>query len=291
MKDDRDDIEKARQRRLEQDLADLANEVVGRDVGRIRRFLPESAQGPQSAVARHRRAREDFTLQMLLAISAAYAAVYERVEAKLGAAQIATAGALSAIDDEITRTSDELDELMSRAARTADGRAVFRDGAGIVLTEDGELLPAEAAEQIDWPSGAPSWEEYRARKQALSRAQADRDEVLRYQLQVLDPAFARMADQEHPPSKEELETIEQQIETDMPAIVRERYNPRLRVRTEHNVEADVRQPSPDVETSDLAPPRDGALDGAEVRTAFNDAGRDNEAAPPASRVDLSIPKL
>ena len=291
MKDDRDDIEKARLRRLEQDLADLANEVVGRDVGRIRRFLPETAQGPQSAVARHRRAREDFTLQMLLAISAAYAAVYERVEAKLGAAQIATAGALSAIDEEIARTGNELDELMSRAARMADGRAAFRDGAGNVLTEDGELLPAEAADQIDWPPGAPSWEDYRARKQAHERAQADRDEVLRYQLQVLDPAFARMADEQHPPSKEELEAIEQQIEADMPAIVRERYNPRVRVRADHDVEPGDRQASPAPEPSDLAAPRDGALDGAEVRTAFNDAGRNDEAAPPAARVDLSIPKL
>ena len=103
MKDDRDDIEKARERRLEQDRADLANEVAGRDVGRVRRFLPETALGPRSAVARQRREREHFTLRMLLAIDATYKAIYARVEAKIGAAQIATAGALSAIDAEIAQ--------------------------------------------------------------------------------------------------------------------------------------------------------------------------------------------
>ena len=280
MDDNTEESEKDRERRLEQDFADQQNEVAGREVGRIARFLPESTGKRQAESRRRKREQERQTLWMLLASNPVYAEVYHRVEDKLQTAQIATAGALGDVDETLVRTAADLEELMKRAPRLPDGRAVFRDAAGNLLTEDGRLVTPEKRATLQWHEDMPDWESYQARKRAYEQAQVQRDALLRYQFEILDPAFDRLHDQDNPPSMDELHSIEDGIEAGMPTLVRERYNPRGRI--EQAEAPDAGSSCSRSDTSDLTSAFSAASAAPYGKERVTDTSLDNA---------LSIPKL
>ena len=79
-----------------------------------------------------------------------------------------------------------------QANTMSGGTKTFRSADGSVFRENGRELSAEEIDSVSWNDGAPSWEDYYETKQQLQKAATDRDAVLAYQLNVLDPAHTRL---------------------------------------------------------------------------------------------------
>ncbi|MCG8604012.1 hypothetical protein MJD09_03305 [bacterium] len=207
----------------ERDREDLQNEVAGRDVGRPKRFLSADVRKEQSARERQNERAYMSALRSLLMNDPEYAVLYDRVAEKIDKATTEARLALEANARVIERLDQELDELKARASTLPDGTRVFRDKDGNVITEDGRELDPDEAALVNWKEGAPSYEEYLAKKQAREKALEDREAIQRYQREVLDPARTRIEDEDNPISKDELEELDKGIEALRPAGAIESY--------------------------------------------------------------------
>lgn len=219
-------------RQAQTNFDDLQNELAGREVGRVRRFLPGEDIGPDGV-------KKDKGLEVeLLALSALekmmqdpeYAALYERVSDLLSRAEEATQAALDEAETELNGANEAMDETMAGANRLPDGTAVFKDKDGTIRTEDGRIVEGEEAEGIVWKDKAPSYEEYLARKQAVEETRRRIEELRRYQVEVLGRARDRMNDHDNPPTPEELRKMQRDII--------ERADPEVRSEVEPEIPAD-----------------------------------------------------
>ncbi|MEM6537383.1 MAG: hypothetical protein AAF668_06595 [Pseudomonadota bacterium] len=144
---------------------DQQNEVAGRDVGRMARFLGTDA-GPEAERKRREKTEQALSaLQQLLSSDPAYKALYESVWEKAERISLAATQALSALERNIASALDTLDEIREAAAQLADGTLVFRATDGRILTENGRVLTGEEADGITWPENAPSWEAFQDQAQ------------------------------------------------------------------------------------------------------------------------------
>jgi len=194
-----------------QDIDDLNNEMAGRDVGRIRRFLPDRDPETIEQKKREKDARET-ALQQLLR-DPAYAAAYERACNAIDRAQAALDEALLENAETVERLAEELEAMEGRAARLPDGRAVFRAHDGTLRTADGQRLRSEAVPaSLIIPLDAPSYEDYAMSRDALTDARERGHELSRVQTEVIDPARERTHDADNPPNQDELDAIEREMD-------------------------------------------------------------------------------
>lgn len=198
-------------RRREQDRDDYNNEIAGREVGRIRRFLPEDARPDNSGKRAERESNRISALLSLLQYDPAYAALYGETLDKLREAEAAAALALSQATSNLDQARTDLADALDGASTLADGTRVFRGQNGDVWTEDGKRVEGDALDEIVWRKGAVSHEEFLARKRAVDEGQHHVEAILRYQVEVLGHARDRLMDEDDPPSKEELEEIQDRI--------------------------------------------------------------------------------
>ncbi len=206
----------------ERDRTDLNHEQAGDDTGRIKRFLVEGASGynAQSEEKKSKR-RYQSLLETLLTQDPQYAALYNRVADKLDRVQRAVDSALADINERLEASGQKLQNMRENAGELEDGTKVFRSSVdGGVYTEDGRRLSDEEAQNVDIPDGAASWEDYRDEKKARDTALRQREEIERYQRDVLDPARERMNDPKHPPTQDEMRDIDRRIEAEIPGLVR-----------------------------------------------------------------------
>lgn len=181
-----------------EDIQRYNDAVAGRETGYGGKHARGEGRNPE-AETRHKQNATAETLSRLqelmqdpeyVARYRAFGGLLDRYET---AAEKALANATAALDD-----------LMSRAARLSDGRAIFRDANGAVWAEDGERLDPDFAAGIIWPDDAPGYEDYRRRKQ-------DIDDIRRYQSDVLGAARDRYEDEETPITRKEMDKLEQDI--------------------------------------------------------------------------------
>ena len=212
--------------KTERDLADLGNEVAGRETGRPKRFLPRDHEADPKA--RERKAQRDrahaTALKALLDNDPAYRELYRDTFDKLRRAEAATEMALEQARKDLANAREELNSLKDKASSLPDGTRVLRDKAGKAYTEDGRLIEGDELGQVRWRADAPSYEEFLAHKEAVDRAQENVDEIRQYQVDVLGNARERLTNEDDPPSREELETIQRDLEDKAPAMVREHLN-------------------------------------------------------------------
>ena len=202
--------------RRERDRDDLNNEMAGREVGRVRRFLPEGSD-PASLRKRREREREYRSrLMALLQSSTAYAALYQETKDTLRKAEAATEIALAEARDRITGAQEAVAGLRDKASTLPDGAQVYRDAEGNVRTEDGTLVEGDDLDRITWREGAPSYEDIAAARRAAADAQANYDAILRYQTDVLGRARDRLTDEDNPPTMDEIRDIQQRITEEAP---------------------------------------------------------------------------
>lgn len=206
--------------KIEQDRTDLANEMAGREVGRINRFLPKSASPAELKKRREQEYERVSALIALLQSDPEYAALYSDTMDLLQRAEAETAAALSTANETLQQAQDAFSELNDKASTLPDGTKVFRDVDGNVWNERGEPVTGMALEQIVWRDGAPSYEDYLAKKKAVEQARRDVDAIRHYQIDIIGDARDRLSDENNPPSKEELKEIQKRIELEMPAAIR-----------------------------------------------------------------------
>ena len=174
--------------------------IAGRETGRILPRIGQNTSDAESGSSKRFADTVDLltNLQVMLQ-DPEYAKAYTRVKGLLNEAERLTENAL--IEAEAA-----LEEIVARAVKLSDDRAVFKDKDGNVRTEDGAIVDVAIAAGIDWPDDAPSFEDYEQRKQRV-------DGLREYQVDVLGNARDELEDEENPPSKERLDELEREIET------------------------------------------------------------------------------
>ena len=115
--------------------------------------------------------------------------------------------------------------MRENASTLPDGTRVYRSEDGSVYTEDGTLITGEALDAIEWRNGAPGYEEVLARKQAVAAAEERVNGLLIYQTDVLGRVRDRMGDEDSPPSRDELEAIQDSITSDVPFGIDQELKP------------------------------------------------------------------
>ncbi len=206
--------------RRAKDFDDLQNEMAGRDVGRMNRFVCEDRNPARASGNRRAERAEALTrLQLLMTTNPAYAALYEEVTNLLSEAETLTEAAIEQAEEELRTANEALEDALSRAPRLEDGRRVFRDENGQIWSEDGDLITGVDAESVVWPENALTREDHLRRKEGVDEAQQRLDALRAYQTDVLGAARDRLSDPENPASRGELEDIKREIEKGVSSLL------------------------------------------------------------------------
>lgn len=197
--------------RATRDFDDLQNEIAGREVGRIERFLPGGAHSAASSgKAKQERAEALSRLQLLLS-DPAYAALYRETTTALADAQNKLEQMLERVQLEMQRTEAALEEMRDRAARLEVGTRVYRDRDGNVRTEDGKIIEDALAVGIIWNGTEPSFEDMQAELARKERLEALESDILAGQAEIGDMQAA-LQDDEDPPTESEMEGFKDRAE-------------------------------------------------------------------------------
>ncbi len=202
-----------------QDFVDLQNEISGRDVPRIPRFLsPDDDRTLAGRRKKENRARFRQTLQDLMR-DREYARLYVELGDRLRDAERAAETALATIRRQLEAVQQDILDMTANAARDADGNPVFRYADGRAVYADGTEVPNDIAEGIVWPNDAPSAEAYfaaLAQKQELQGRFRDWDV---YRHDVLGGIRDRYDNDDPPMSKDDLKRDLERIESLNPGAV------------------------------------------------------------------------
>ncbi|MEO1324941.1 MAG: hypothetical protein AAFV59_18265 [Pseudomonadota bacterium] len=196
---------------------DQQNAAAGRVTGR---GLSRSAlHSDRELRAQQREDREFQTLLDQLLQDPAYAAAYHNTWDRLNDAEQATQSALHNIEREIVELHTALSEMEDKAARLPDGRIIFRDGgtARIFTAKGLDVTNHPDVAAVQWPENAPDWRDYRTAQDRHEELDREHNDVLQYETDVLGTARDRMSDRDNPPSMDELESIQSDIASHMPA--------------------------------------------------------------------------
>lgn len=191
------------------DFDDLQNEMAGRDVGRIARFLPDNANSADpSGRSKDERAETLTRLQLMLTENPAYAALFEETANILTDAQSRLDVLLERVRAQIGQSTAELEDKLDRAARLPDGTRVFKDQNGQVRTLDGAAATADLAATVLWNGDEPSYEDVQSDIARLSRLEELESDIQSGQAEIGDMQAA-MDDDDNPPSEDDLESFGQ----------------------------------------------------------------------------------
>ena len=208
-----------------QDYDDLQNEMAGRDVGRIARFIHED-RSPHGREKRAEKERASVSrLMALLQSDPEYARLYNDTMDKLGRAETATQAALESAEQRLAGAERDLADMRDRASTLPDGTKVFRGKDGNVYTEDGRQLTDDERSQVDWKEGAPRYDEFAAKKKEAVQARTNITDLQRYQTDVLGRIRDRMEDEQQPPSKDEFDSFDKDMKDQMPSAAKNNITP------------------------------------------------------------------
>lgn len=210
------DAEKAKiaDARLREDRDDFHNAIAGRETGRQVRFGGRTRDAETSERKKSERAFRD-ALDRLLQ-DAEYRVLYEQLGETLSDAERNADQTIADIQIALRQLDDDIADMEARAAKTLDGKLVFRTADGRVINEDGEELPPEIADGIQWPPNAPTAEEYFGAKGRRGELAAGLEEWQGYRNDTLGDIRNRYDDRENPMDKNDLSNAIQQIQASAP---------------------------------------------------------------------------
>lgn len=196
----------ADEQRRTQNLDDFNNEMAGRDTGRIKRFGFDQAR--QDAIQDKKRKQSAFEQLMMNAV---YREAWTSALNALNQAEEAVYHALIQASDTLHHAQRQYQELLDKAALTADGQRVFKDKHGDVYTEDGDKLSADEAAQIDWRGNDPSREDQTHRQDALTTAQKEFDRINGHSNRLVEIREEMTAGKSNPLSIDQVQGREHEI--------------------------------------------------------------------------------
>lgn len=209
-----DTIDKSQRR----DFEDQQNELAGRETGRMARFGVGAAREHEiKEKKRSERAYRDALDRLLL--DPEYRRLYEELGSALGSAETESDSQITTIREQLSRVEEDIAAMERDAARGPDGRPVFRSADGRVVYADGSDVPAEIAEGIIWPEGAPSAEDFFASKDRQTALQHALEDWMIYRNDVLGGVRDRYDDRDNPMSKDAMRDALDEIESHRPPEV------------------------------------------------------------------------
>ncbi|MCK5590326.1 MAG: hypothetical protein KAI72_00070 [Candidatus Pacebacteria bacterium] len=202
-----DKTETDREKKAEEDNRDYNNEIAGRDVGRIKRFLSEA--GHDSLEERKgKKSRESLSfLDILLLTDPVYAALYADVMERIEEIDKAIIKTLASLDQRISILEKRMTNIEDRAYRLNDGTRVYRGENDIAYTENGHVLSTQETSTITWQSHNASWKERYSTSVKLDHVYHKKEGVETYRDEVFQDVKDHMSDPDNLPDKDELQNI------------------------------------------------------------------------------------
>jgi len=206
-------VEAQKERLRKQDYDDLQAERGGYDTGRIKRFLsPEAREaarnGRQSGDKHSSRLS---ALDLLLLNDPEFARAYRQAMDALIDTEDVLERALETALAKAAETQRAYDELMDRAMRLPDGRAVFRDQLDVVREETGSAIDPTLAETLEWQGYEPSYEDFDETRKADEEADAA-VLAIRGDQAELGEIRQELTDADNPPTTERVHELNERID-------------------------------------------------------------------------------
>lgn len=199
-----------------QAVHDLNNEMAGRDVGRISRFLGENHAETISERRRGKDSSGDI-LDLALLPAMTFDELYDYAGSRLHDAETATERALDRAEASLSTSRHALETALDRAATLPDGTRVFRDEDGQVWNEHRERIDPALAATIEWQGYEPDYETFLIRRDAVIHDQDRIDAIRGYQV-TLGEHRETLQDKGNL-TRDDIEDLIERIETDMPEEV------------------------------------------------------------------------
>lgn len=214
-------IDRLKRRDIESD--DLQREIAGVQAGRQQKFLP-AENHPTTRAEKQRREYAELSALELLLQDPEYLALYNETTTLITDAMSITEEELDREHKQLKILTEQRDDMRCDANRLADGRLVFKNKLGDVITENDEVVTDQVLlDGIVWKENAPTYEEFIINRDAIRSTHENINALTYYtyyQVEVLGAAQARMSDENNPPSKKELEEIKREIVDEAPESVR-----------------------------------------------------------------------
>lgn len=209
----------------DQNHDDLQNEIAGREVGRLKRF--GVGDELSDAALQKKEQKKDFMLTALAQLmqDIEYFKLYNNTSLLLHDLMRVTDEALENSTSRLESLLQRRDELLENANRLADGRVVFKNNNGDIVTENDEIITDQVLlDGVVWKDNATTYEEYVENRDAIGTTRSDIDEITHYQNDVLGNAMDRLKDVDDPLSKEELKEMQEQVTDQMPKSIQSRLD-------------------------------------------------------------------
>jgi hypothetical protein len=178
----------------------------------MRRFL--SPDDPRAMSSAKKKAKERAYRDLLdeLLQDPEYKALYIELGDTLGTAERDADLAIETVQRQMQLAEQAIRDMQTSAPKGPDGKPVFRYADGRVVNADGEDLPPEIAEGIQWPDDAPSARHYFAAKRQRDDLAVHLDNLHTYRNDVLGDIRDRYDDRENPMSEDDMRDALQTIE-------------------------------------------------------------------------------
>ncbi|MGJ8530557.1 MAG: hypothetical protein ACSHYC_00135 [Alphaproteobacteria bacterium] len=200
----------AADKRWQQDIDDLNNELSGNDVGRTARFLSPEVRDRLLAQKQGKPSRAMNALEMALMANPAYAEIHKAAVNETRAAQRTAQAFQDDVDLALSEVRANIASMLDEAVTLPDGRKAFMGKDGLAWTVDGERVDDAITAGIDW-SGRPASDEYQElldREEALGNA----SHLGRQLSNRLGEIHNELNDEDEPPSVEAIENYRAEIE-------------------------------------------------------------------------------
>ena len=163
------------------------------------------------------RADEDF-MDLASSVILATEIEVQQFQAKLDVYDEATVKALMENTQALEAVNERIQEKLGHAHTLEDGRKVFKSEDGTwAIDEDGKELGATTNDMDTIPKTKVTAEEYKADIEERNQLNTERQNILDYQ-EKLDDARERSTSDDF--SKEELDALDMELETEMPMAVK-----------------------------------------------------------------------
>lgn len=148
----------AAEQRSRDDALDKGLEAAGLDGSRRARFGVSDAENSVGGKEKSEKERIARTLRWLLLNDAEYARLHGEAMTAIRLASQQAQDLITLIETELAAIHGIIADIMDSAAQLPDGTRVFRDEGGVVRYVDGEIVPDDLAETIEWGGDEPGYE-------------------------------------------------------------------------------------------------------------------------------------
>lgn len=200
----------AADRRRQQDIDDLNNELSGNDVGRTARFLSPEARERLLAQKQGKPSKAMSALEMALMNNPAYAAIHKAAVDETRAVQRTAQAFQDGVELALSEARADTARMLDQAITLPDGSKAFMSKDGIAWTVDGERVDEAITAGLDW-SGRPTRDEYQellAREETMENASQQGRQLSNR----LGEIHNELNDEDEPPTIKAIENYRAEIE-------------------------------------------------------------------------------